>query len=143
MERTGPRSNRQGVMGWLSGGRYGLERKLYILHRLTGLGLIFYLPIHIIVTSARVRGAAEWDRTMAAVHNPVFNVGEFLLFVAFAFHALNGLRLALTELGFFIGEPERPVYPHVTSVGRQRPLVWVLMVVAAIAVCIAGYDFFM
>jgi succinate dehydrogenase / fumarate reductase cytochrome b subunit len=137
------RDTRQGLMGWLAGGRYGLERRLYILQRLTGLGLIFYLPIHIWVTAQRVKGEEVWESTMEAVHGPLFVLGEYLLFVAFAFHALNGLRLAMTELGFFIGEPERPVYPHVTSVARQRPLVWVLMIIAVLAILVAGYDFFL
>lgn len=137
------RDTRQGVWGWLSGGRYGLERRLYILQRLTGLGLIFYLPVHIVVTARRVQGEEVWESTMEAMHNPLFTIGEYLLFVAFAFHATNGLRLVLTELGFFIGGPERPVYPHVTSVGRQRPLAWVLLIIAAIAILVAGYDFFL
>ena len=141
MEQIGPRKNKQGGMGWLSGGRFGLERKLYILHRLSGLALIFYLPIHIYVTSFRVRGKAEWDDVMGSLANPLAHVGEFLLVVAFIFHALNGLRLGLTELGFFIGRPERPVFPQVTSLNRQRPLMWVLMVIAAAAVIAAGYDF--
>ncbi len=143
MEQTGPRSNRQGIRGWLSGGRYGLERKLYILHRLTGLALIFYLPLHIYVTAARVKGEEQWDGTMATLHHPLFVFGEYLLFVAFAFHALNGLRLVLTELGYFIGEPQRPIYPHVTSVDRQRPLAIFIMVVFAAVILVAGYDFLM
>jgi succinate dehydrogenase / fumarate reductase cytochrome b subunit len=141
MENKGPRDNRQGIWGWLSGGRYGLERKLYILHRLSGLALIFYLPIHIFVTTARIRGEAEWVATMEAVHNLLFVIGEYLLFIAFAFHALNGLRLVLVELGFFIGAPGKQVFPHVTSVNKQRPLVWIAMIIAAIAILLAGYDF--
>jgi succinate dehydrogenase/fumarate reductase cytochrome b subunit len=38
-------------------------------------------------------------------------VGEHLVFVAFAFHALNGVRLVLVELGFAVGKPLEPVYP--------------------------------
>jgi succinate dehydrogenase / fumarate reductase cytochrome b subunit len=141
MEKSGPRDNRQGIWGWLSGGRYGLERKLFILHRLSGLALIFYLPIHVFVTSARLRGGTEWESTMATLHHPIFVLGEYLLFIAFAFHALNGLRLALTELGFFVGKAGRPVYPPVSSVQKQRPLVWITMIIAAVAILAAGYDF--
>lgn len=143
LNQAGPRSNKQGIWGWLSGGRYGLERKLYIIHRLTGLGLIFYLPLHIYITHARVLGEARWESTMEAVHNPFFVFGEYLLFVAFAFHALNGLRLVLTELGYFIGEPHRPIYPHVTSVDRQRPLALFVLIVFAVVILVAGYDFLM
>ena len=69
---------------------------------------------------------------MGAVHGPVFTVGEYLVFAAFAFHALNGIRLVLVELGFAIGKPIEPVYPYRTSVDEQRPL--------AIGVMIARRD---
>jgi len=125
----------------VSGGRYGLERKLYILHRLSGLALIFYLPLHVYVTSVRVRGGAEWEAIMENLHHPILVFGEYLLFVAFAFHALNGLRLGLTELGFFIGKAGPPEFPPVSSVQKQRPLVWITMIIAAVAILVAGYDF--
>ncbi len=34
--------NRLGILGWLGKGKWGLERYLYILHRLTGLAILFY-----------------------------------------------------------------------------------------------------
>jgi len=141
MEKTGPRKNSQGVWGWVSGGRYGVERKLYILHRLSGLALIFYLPLHVYVTSVRIRGGTQWEEIMGTLHSPIFVLGEYLLFMAFAFHALNGLRLGLTELGFFLGKAGRPIYPPTSSVQRQRPLVWITMIIAAVVILVAGYDF--
>ena len=48
--------NRLGIWGWLGGGRWGIERYLYTLHRLTGLGLLLYFLLHIVVTSARAFG---------------------------------------------------------------------------------------
>jgi len=104
--------NRLGIWGWLGGGRWGLERYLYTLHRLTGLGLLFYFLLHILVTSARAFGADAWAASMARVTGGVFVVGEFLVFMAFAFHAANGVRLVLVELGWGIGNPIEPVYPY-------------------------------
>ena len=37
--------NRLGIKGWLAGGKWGPERYLYFLHRVTGLGLLFYFLI--------------------------------------------------------------------------------------------------
>jgi len=34
--------NRLGLWGWIGGGRWGAERYAYILHRITGLGHLFY-----------------------------------------------------------------------------------------------------
>jgi len=44
------------VKGWLGGGRWGFERYLYALHRLTGLALLAYFVMHIGITSSRAFG---------------------------------------------------------------------------------------
>jgi succinate dehydrogenase / fumarate reductase cytochrome b subunit len=133
--------NRLGLMGWVSGGRYGIERYAYSLHRLTGLAILAYFLLHILVTTSRLFGQQVWERVMGFLESPAFKFGEFLVYLAFAYHALNGLRLVLTELGFFLGVPRQPVYPYTHSVRRQRPLLVVVMIVAAIVVLLGGYDF--
>jgi succinate dehydrogenase / fumarate reductase cytochrome b subunit len=133
--------NRLGVWGWLGGGRWGLERYLYSLHRLTGLGLLLYLLLHIFVTSLRALGEESWEASMGVFSSPFFAWGEFLVFLAFAFHALNGLRLILIELGYAVGKPEDPVYPYRSSLNSQRPLMVVVMVVVVIIIGAGGYDF--
>jgi len=141
--------NRLGIWGWLGGGKWGFERYLYTLHRLTGLGLLLYFLLHIFVTSARAFGAEAWATSMGTVSGPpgtarglFFTVGEFLVFAAFAFHACNGVRLALVELGFAIGNPIEPVYPYRTSVHEQRPLAVAMMLLAGIVLVAGGYNFF-
>ncbi len=133
--------NSLGLMGWLAGGRWGLERYLYVLHRLTGLGMLLYLCVHVLVTSARAFGRGPWERWMGIFESPLFVIGEFLVFVAFAFHAVNGMRLILIELGFAVGRPEEPIYPYRSSLNTQRPLVVVAMIVVAILVAMGGYEF--
>ena len=135
------RPNRLGVSGWLAGGRWGFERYLYTLHRVTGLGLLLYFLLHIGVTSSRAFGEEAWKTAMGAVKGPVFTIGEYLVFAAFAFHAVNGIRLGLVELGFAIGKPIEPVYPYRTSVDEQRPLAIVVMIVAAIIAVVGGIGF--
>lgn len=134
--------NRLGIWGWLGGGRWGYERYLYTLHRLTGLGLLAYFLLHIVVTSSRALGQAQWSDAMAKVSGPLFTLGEYLVFAAFAFHAVNGVRLVLVEFGFAVGRPIEPVYPYKTSVDFQRPLALGAMIVAAIVVILGGLDFF-
>jgi succinate dehydrogenase / fumarate reductase cytochrome b subunit len=133
--------NRLGLKGWISGGRYGIERYAYSLHRLTGLGILAYFLLHILVTTSRLFGQQVWQTVMGFLESPVFKYGEFLVYLAFAYHALNGLRLVLTELGFFLGVPRQPVYPYTHSVRRQRPLLVLVMIVAAVIVLLGGYDF--
>jgi succinate dehydrogenase / fumarate reductase cytochrome b subunit len=133
--------NRLGVRGWVIGGRWGFERYLYTLHRVTGLGLLAYFVMHIFVTSTRALGPDSWNQAMDAVSGPIFTVGEYLVFAAFAFHAVNGVRLALIEHGFVVGRPIEPVYPYATSVGRQRPLALAVMVLAGLIALWGGLDF--
>jgi succinate dehydrogenase / fumarate reductase cytochrome b subunit len=135
------RPNRLGLKGWLGGGRWGPERYLYTLHRVTGLGILVYFLAHIFVTSSRAFGKGSWDRAMSAVGGPVFGLGEYLVFAAFAIHALNGIRLILVELGWAVGRPIEPVYPYKTSVGVQRPLAVVMMVLAVAGMALGGWSF--
>jgi succinate dehydrogenase / fumarate reductase cytochrome b subunit len=134
--------NRLGIKGWLFGGKWGPERYLYFLHRVTGLGLLFYFLIHIVVVSSRAFGQEQWETAMANVTGPIFLVGEYLVFVAFVFHALNGVRLVLVELGVLTGKAEDPVFPYRSSLNVQRPFMIVMMILAAILIVVGGYDFF-
>ena len=79
---------------------------------------------------------------MATVSGTFFTLGEYAVFVAFAFHAINGIRLVVVELGIGVGKPIEPVYPYRTSVDVQRPLAVVVMLVAAVLVVLGGLDFF-
>ena len=132
--------NRLGVWGWLGGGRWGVERYAYILHRVTGLGILLYLLMHMVVTSLRVKGIYLWTEG-GFFHQPIFRLGEFPVFAAFAFHAFNGLRLVLVELGFAVGKPIEPIYPYRTSVNVQRPLLIAVMLLAFIFLAVGGYNF--
>jgi succinate dehydrogenase / fumarate reductase cytochrome b subunit len=133
--------NQLGVKGWLAGGRWGFERYLYTLHRATGVGLLLYFLIHIFVTSSRALGQASWEGAMRSVSGPIFSFAEYLVFAAFAIHGLNGIRLLLVELGFAVGRPIEPVYPYRTSVGRQRPLAIIVMLLAAVLLVMGGLNF--
>lgn len=134
-------SNRLGLKGWAVGGRWGVERYLYTLHRITGLGLLGYFLLHIVVTTMRAFGQEAWEQAMARVSHPIFRIGEFLVFAAFAIHAANGIRLILVELGWAVGKAEEPVYPYRTSLNVQRPLMVAVMILAAVFIILGGADF--
>jgi succinate dehydrogenase cytochrome b subunit len=144
MNSNAPKSypNRLGVKGWVYAGRYTFERYLYLGHRLSGLGLIAYMVLHIVETANRMRGEEAWAGLMALFASPPFKVIEYLLFAAAVFHALNGVRLLLTELGFFLGKPKDPVYPYSTSVMRHRPLTYVIMALAGLIIVLGGSSLF-
>jgi len=134
--------NNLGLGGWLSGGRYGAERYAYALHRITGLGILAYFIMHIFATGQRLGGPEQWESLMATFDHPIFKIGEFLVFLAFAYHAVNGIRLILVELSYMIGKPGLPSYPYNYSTLRQRPLFVAVMVIAAVVMIIGGVDFY-
>jgi succinate dehydrogenase / fumarate reductase cytochrome b subunit len=80
---------------------------------------------------------------MALFASPLFKAIEYALFAAAVFHAMNGVRLLLTELGFFLGRPKEPVYPYSTSVLRHRPLTYVVMVLAGLLIILGGSSLFL
>ncbi len=137
-----PRSNQLGLKGWVYAGRYSIERYMYILHRLSGLGLIAYLLLHIVETGQRMAGEATWAGLMALFESPIFKGLEYLIFAGFIYHGFNGVRLLLTELGFFLGKPAQPIYPYGSSVKRHRPLTFVLMGLAALLLLLGASSLF-
>ncbi len=142
-------SNFPGVLGWLYGGNLNFERLLFILHRITGIVLIIYLLVHIVVVGFRAYSPELWDKVMRAVAghyggvvNPVIYFLEWLLIVAVIFHMVNGIRLIVLELGIMLGKPKRPVYPYRTSIDAQRIFTWVLMIIASLFILWSMFAFF-
>jgi succinate dehydrogenase / fumarate reductase cytochrome b subunit len=141
--------NYPGILGWFYGGKLNFERVLFLLHRITGIGLIFYLLVHIIVVGFRAYSPELWDKIMKAIsghynghYNPIIYFLEWLLLVAVIFHMMNGLRLIFLELGFFIGKPERPIYPYRTSIDYQRMFSWIIMIIAGIFIIWSLFAFY-
>ena len=60
--------------------------------------------------------------------------------MAFVYHAANGIRLVLVQLGFAVGKPIEPVYPYKTSLNVQRPLLVFMMVLTGIFLALGGYS---
>ena len=132
--------NHLGIKGWAVGGRWGSERYLYLLHRLTGLAILLFFLLHIFASSTRMYGPETWNAAMQILKNPIFRLGEFAVYAAFAFHALNGVRLILIQLGFAVGKVEEPIYPYKSSIDTQRPLLMVVMAIAAVLVLVGGVN---
>ena len=142
MRQIQPRQNYLGPSGWVWAGKYKLERYLYILHRVTGLGILLFLIIHLCMTTVfRIQGQDVWEATIALLRNPWFKIGEYLVCVAFVYHALNGLRLILQELGFAMGRPTPPVYPYSDALRKKRPWTISLVAVIIILALVFFYDF--
>ncbi len=137
-----PRPNQLGIIGWFYAGNYQLERYLYILHRVTGLGILLFLVLHLTATTFfRIQGEAVWNAAMSFLSNPLFKAGEYLVAVAFAYHMLNGFRLILQELGFMMGKPVPPIYPFSDALRKKRRWTMAFIGIIVILCVIFFYDF--
>lgn len=70
----------------------------FMLHRLTGIGLVFYLYLHLAVLSKLRGGPESWDSFLALVRSPWFLVLDGILLLGVLLHGLNGLRLTFIGL---------------------------------------------
>ena len=69
------------------------------LNRITGLALMSYLILHLIVLNKLTQGPQAYDDFVLFARQPPIKIGEILLIAAVVLHGLNGLRLILLALG--------------------------------------------
>ena len=69
----------------------------WILHRLSGLALIFYLTLHIWVINTLTQGAEKFNELMVFLNSPLFKFLEVGLWGIILFHAFNGVRIILID----------------------------------------------
>jgi succinate dehydrogenase / fumarate reductase cytochrome b subunit len=75
----------------------------YVVMRLSALGLVLYLFLHLGVLSQLAMGPGQWDSFVALVKSPAFLLLDIVLIIGILAHGLNGIRLSL--IGFGIGVP--------------------------------------
>src|SRR5215831_2602514 len=69
----------------------------WALHRISGLGTLLFLFLHVIDTSWSMFYPELYRRAIAEYQSPLFTVGEFALVACVVYHALNGFRIALFD----------------------------------------------
>lgn len=71
--------------------------RAYILHRVSGVALALFLPVHFLVLGSALTDAAALDSVLAfAKHTPVM-FAEWALAFLLAVHGFGGLRLLALE----------------------------------------------
>lgn len=100
-----PKSIETGTLAWL-------------LHRITGIFLVVYMLIHIVVVGQGARGQEAFNTALAWVQQPLFVFLDAGLAGVVAFHALNGLRLVSFDVGW--------------GIRWQKPLFWISLVASAL-----------
>ncbi|MCB9453851.1 MAG: succinate dehydrogenase, cytochrome b556 subunit [Anaerolineaceae bacterium] len=65
----------------------------WVLHRLSGLGVVLFVTLHIIDTSWAFLYPDKYVEAIATYQTPLFTIGEFILVACVIYHALNGFRI--------------------------------------------------
>ena len=70
---------------------------LALAHRLSGIALAAFLPLHFLTLGSALNGAQALDSTLKLIDMPLFKLGEWLLVVLLAVHLACGLRVLVIE----------------------------------------------
>jgi succinate dehydrogenase / fumarate reductase, cytochrome b subunit len=131
--------------GWsriVEGLRYGggIGQWSWLLHRVTGLGILFFLIIHILDTFFVVAWPAEYDWTVDLYGGVVsgtyyvplrwaFRAAELGLIACVVFHAVNGLRIVWFDFWPESAEHQKIAFRVATIVFVliMIPVTWVVL----------------
>jgi succinate dehydrogenase subunit D len=69
----------------------------FVLHRLSGLALAAFLPLHFLVLGSALNGEAALDGVLAWTESGLVKLAEMGLVFLLALHMLGGLRLLALE----------------------------------------------
>lgn len=75
----------------------------FLVHRLSGLGLALFLPLHFWALGQALAGEAALDAVLRFTDQPLFKFGEWGLVLLLALHAAGGARLLVIEFGSWSG----------------------------------------
>jgi succinate dehydrogenase / fumarate reductase cytochrome b subunit len=100
----------------------GIGMWAWILFRISGLVLVVYLFVHLwVISQGRVGGAESLNGLFEFFDKPLLVFLDLMLVAAVLYHALNGVRILLMDVG--------------VGVSRHKAVFWVCMVVAALTFC--------
>ena len=76
----------------------------FVVHRLSGVLLALFLPVHFWALGHALAGEAALNGIIAWTQQPVFKIAEWGLVILLAAHLTGGLRLILIEFGPWSGQ---------------------------------------
>lgn len=99
----------------------------WLAQRVTGLVIAAYLFLHIFVISSSIFSAngSAFDSLLGILETPLFIVVDLLLLAVILYHALNGIRVLLFDIG--------------VGVRSQKQIFWSIIAVAVIIEAAAVY----
>ena len=90
----------------------------FMLHRISGIGLVAYLFLHLALLNQLRHGPAAWNDLLQVMRSPLILFLDGILLFGILIHGLNGLRLMLVGLGVLVR--------------YQKPLFWACLGLALV-----------
>jgi succinate dehydrogenase / fumarate reductase cytochrome b subunit len=81
--------------GTLYRGKVGMWS--WVLHRITGVAIFFFLLVHVLDTALVRLSPEAYNAVISTYKTPLIGVAELGLVAAILYHALNGLRVILID----------------------------------------------
>ncbi len=126
--RTGvserPPSRRRGPIGWFDPRGRRLGGWAFALNRITGIGIVVYLYLHLVILSQLAAGPSAWDSFVSLAESTPFLMLDVFLLAGLLIHGLNGMRVGLVGMGFIVN--------------RQKALLASLGIIGAIVLLIGA-----
>ena len=69
----------------------------WLLHRITGVGVLLFLLAHIVDTALIGFGPEAYEHALSLYRLPIFKLGEIALVFAVVYHSVNGIRVILVD----------------------------------------------
>ena len=104
--------------GTLYRGKVGMWS--WVLHRITGVAIFFFLLVHVLDTALVRLSPEAYNAVIGTYKTPIIGLAELGLVAAILFHALNGLRVILIDFWR-------------KGVKYQNVMFWVVVAIALIA----------
>ncbi len=109
--------------------RGGIGQWSWILHRVTGVGVLVFLCLHILDTALVVLGPDHYNAVIQLYRHPVFRVMEIGLFASVLFHALNGLRITILDVWVGLMRFHKPLFQleMILFAVAMVPVTWIML----------------
>lgn len=100
----------------------------WVFHRLSGLGIVLFLVLHVIDTSWAAFYPELYADAIREYQSPLFTLGEFALVAAIVYHAMNGLRIIFFDYRPHLWHLQQKAATYVfVATGAILLPVWALM----------------
>jgi succinate dehydrogenase / fumarate reductase cytochrome b subunit len=106
--------------------RGGAGEWAWLLHRISGLGILLFLILHILDIFLAAFGPDVFNKLLFVYHSWVFRPFIVMLVFGVVYHALNGLRLVLIDFWPAITVHQKPLWIGATAVSLLVTLISIL-----------------